>query len=236
MDELAIPPIRRRLYQQVADHLERLIQDGALAEGVVLPSERELMDRFSVGRPAIREALLSLQQKGLVAVSSGERARVTHPDAERLIEALSGAAGLYLGKPDGVRHFQATRRLVESAIARDVAIHATDDDLAEVTLALEANRAALGDPKLFEATDVRFHSALVACTRNPLLIGMHRALAGWLSEQREVSLRNEGAERSAFAFHERIHAAVLARDGTGAEAAMREHLLAVEAFYWGGGQ
>ena len=77
------PELRRRLYQEVADHIEFVIRDGDPAEGESLPSERELMDQFAVGRSAIQKALLSLQQKGLILVGNGEPARVARPDADQ---------------------------------------------------------------------------------------------------------------------------------------------------------
>jgi DNA-binding FadR family transcriptional regulator len=226
------PVQRRRLYQEVAERIERMIRDGDLPEGESLPSERELMERFAVGRPAIREALLSLQQKGLLALGNGERARVMRPDADKLIGALSGAAQIYLSRPEGVRDFQGARRIFESGIAREVARTATEADIARISAALAANRAARGDPATFQLTDVAFHLEIVRTSRNPLLIGVHQALTGWLTEQRAVSLTAGGAEKSAFAFHERIFAAIAAHDADAAETAMREHLDAVAAFYW----
>lgn len=226
------PVLRRRLYEEVADRLEHLIRGGELPEGGALPSERELMEHFAVGRPAIREALLSLQQKGLIVVGNGERARVTAPDAERLIGALSGAAGVYLARADGVRQFQAARRLFEGAIARQAAHIADDADIARIGQALEANARARGDVAAFRATDVDFHLQIVRTSGNPLLTGVHRALAGWLGEQRSVSLAAAGAEASAFGFHARIFAAIAAHDADAAEAEMHAHLDAVAALYW----
>ncbi len=226
------PVLRRRLYQEVADRLEQMIQTGDLPEGESLLSERELMERFAVGRPAIREALLSLQQKGLIVIGNGERARVTHPDADRLIGALSGAAQVYLSRHEGARQFQAARRLFEAAIARDAARIAVADDIARIERALEANRQARGDPATFQATDVAFHLQIVRTSGNPLLTGVHQALTGWLTEQRSVSLTARGAEASAFGFHQRICAAIAAHDPDAAEAEMRAHLDAVAAYYW----
>ena len=226
------PVQRRRLYQEVADRIERLIRDGDLAEGESLPPERELMDQFAVGRPAIREALLSLQQKGLILVGSGEPARVARPDADQLIGALSGAAQVYLSKDDGVRHFQAARKLFEAAIAREAARSADAADIARMEASLAANQAARGDAKAFEATDVAFHLEIVRAARNPLLIGLHKALSRWLTEQRAISLTARDAEAAAIGAHSRIFAAIKAHDPDTAEAEMQNHLDEVAAFYW----
>lgn len=228
-----IQPIRRRrLYQDVADHLEQMIRDNRLKEGEALPSERELMEQFQVGRPAVREALLSLQKAGLVAVSNGERARVTRPDASHFIGELSSAARVFLSGPDGIRHFQQARLTLEVALARHAAREGNAADIARIAGALERNRRALGDIEEFEKSDVAFHYEIVLVARNPLFNGVHQAVVQWLTEQRDVSLRASRAKADAFAFHERIYEAIAAHDCDAAEVAMREHLESVAAFYW----
>src|SRR5215471_18628149 len=127
---------RRRLYEEVAGRLEGMIQEGHYSPGDQLPSERELMKQFGVGRPAVREALFALQKMGLVAVSSGERARVTRPTPKVVVESLSGAARHLLAAPDGVRHFQEARSFFEIGLARHAATHASDADIAELKAAL----------------------------------------------------------------------------------------------------
>lgn len=228
-----IKPIRRRrLYEEVAAHLERLIREEVLKEGDVLPSERELMEQFGVGRPAIREALLSLQKAGLVQVTNGERARVTRPDAQHLIHELSAAARVFLSRSDGVRHFQEARLVLEVALARQAAMEATPEDIARIGGALERNRRDLGDLEAFEKSDVAFHYEIVLVARNPLFNGVHQAMVRWLTEQRSVSLKAGRAKSQAFAFHQRIYEAIAAREPDRAEAAMREHLKSVASFYW----
>ena len=53
----ARPVSRSRLYQQVADDLERLILDGVYPHDSRMPSEQELADQYGVSRNVIREAL-----------------------------------------------------------------------------------------------------------------------------------------------------------------------------------
>lgn len=68
--------VRRKLSDEVLERLLRLISEGNLKAGDPMPSERELMARFGVGRPAIREAMQALSNIGLVSISHGERAKV----------------------------------------------------------------------------------------------------------------------------------------------------------------
>ena len=103
----------RKLSDEVAHHLEQMIRDGDFAESGRLPSERDLMRHFGVGRPSVREALLHLSKMGLVEVRSGERARVTSPTPRFVIDALAGTARHLLGAPGGVRDFQNARIFFE---------------------------------------------------------------------------------------------------------------------------
>src|SRR4030095_5368286 len=101
---------RRRLYEEVAGRLEAMIQEGHYSPGDQLPSERDLMKQFGVGRPAVREALFALRKRGVWQTNSDERAGVTQPTPKVVFESLAGAARHLLGAPDGVRHFQEARR------------------------------------------------------------------------------------------------------------------------------
>ena len=225
---------RQRLYEQVASQIETMIRNGELVAGDPLPAERELLERFGVGRVTIREALLSLQQKGLIQISNGERARVTRPSADTLMGSLTGAAQVYLSDTEGVQHFQGLRNMVEIAMVRFAASNASQDDLAKIGDALERNRAAKDDPIAFSQTDVEFHLEIARVSRNPLLIGGYKALNGWLTEQRERAVGIEGSKEAAIDAHERIYSAISAGDADGAERMMRDHLERVAAHYWAG--
>ncbi len=230
---MSFEPIRRRrIYEEVSDRLEEMIRSGALREGDALPSERELMEQFQVGRPAVREALLSLQKAGLVVVANGERARVSRPDAQHFIHELSAAARVFLTNAEGVRHFQNARMHLEISLARHAAVEGSAADIARIEGALARNRRDLGDDLAFEKSDIAFHYEIVLVARNPLFNGVHQAVVQWLTEQRTVSLKASKAKQKAFAFHERIYEAIAAHDPDAAEKAMREHLDAVASFYW----
>jgi len=228
----ATPIRRRKLYEEVSARIEEMIHEGRFAPGDQLPSERELMETFDVGRSAVREAMLSLQRMGLVAVSSGERSRVLAPSAKALVGELSGAARLLLSQAGGVAHFQQARALFEIGLARQAAQLATEEDLARLRVALAANRAAIGSQPRFQQTDVAFHFAIAEIPRNPIFTSLHEAVVAWLTEQRATSGRVPGAGEAAYAAHVRIYEAIAAHDVPAAEAAMQQHLEAVVALYW----
>src|SRR5262249_23937680 len=156
--ERARNPIRRRkLYEEVALRIEAMIRERRYAPGDRLPSEKEIMSEFGVGRSAVREAMLSLQKMGLLSVSSGERAKVTAPTADALVKELSGAARLLLAQDGGIQQFQEARALFEIGLARLAAQRATKRDIETLREALDANGRAIGNRPDFMRTDVDFH-------------------------------------------------------------------------------
>jgi GntR family transcriptional repressor for pyruvate dehydrogenase complex len=230
---MQVSPIRRRkLSEEVAARLEAMIQEGGYQPGDQLPSERDLMKQFGVGRPAVREALYSLQTMGLVAVSSGERARVTRPTPKLVIESLAGTARLMLSEPDGIRHFQQARTFFEIGLARHAAEHATEADLIDLRRALEENRLSIGNIRRFEQTDMAFHYVLAVIPRNPIFTAIHAAIAEWLMEQRTMTLTYPGQNEIAYRAHAAITEAIAARDPDRSERVIRAHLDQVADLYW----
>jgi len=226
-------PIRRRkLYEEVVVRLEALIHEGELKPGDPLPSERELMLHFGVGRPAIREALFALHRMGLVVVANGERPRVSSPTPKTLLGELAGAARLMLAKPEGMHHFQQARALFECALAEEAARVATPEDVLALEKALAANQDAIGDDVRFMRSDVHFHFTMATIPQNPIYVALHEAIVEWLVEQRSVSLRKSGTDELAYQSHRAIFEAIKARDTAAAGQAMRRHLDEIADRYW----
>ncbi|EPC02294.1 GntR family transcriptional regulator [Litchfieldella anticariensis FP35 = DSM 16096] len=215
---------RKTLSEQVAEQLEADILEGRLHEDDQLPSERELMEQFGVGRPAVREALFYLQRLGLIAINSGTRARVIRPTAEAVMARLSGVTKQLLAKTEGQQYFQEARAMFEISLARYAAEHATQEDLANLRQALEDNRGALGDEARFKRSDNDFHGVLASIGNNPIFDAIHVALSEWLDDRRAQALQREGEDQAAMKAHTEIVEAIESRDPDAAEAAMRRHL------------
>jgi DNA-binding FadR family transcriptional regulator len=215
---------RRTLSEQVAEQLEAEILEGRLSENDQLPSERELMEQFGVGRPAVREALFYLQRLGLIAINSGTRARVIRPTAEAVMARLSGVTRQLLSKPNGQQYFQEARAMFEISLARYAAHHATESDLIRLREALQENRDAIGDEARFKRSDNDFHGVLASIGCNPIFDGIHVALSEWLDDRRAQVLQQQDEDKAALAAHIELVKAIESRDPDASEAAMRRHL------------
>jgi DNA-binding FadR family transcriptional regulator len=177
------PIARRKLYREVLDRLLTRIRAGEFPAGSWLPSERELMQSYGVGRPAVREALQSLERMGLLAIVHGEGARVLPLTAESIIEQVSDSAlHLLSGSQDLLDNLQDARLMFESALVRHAAEHATRDDIETLRASLEVHRASIDDPQRFFETDMAFHRAIASVSRNPILVAVSQATLQWLEQ------------------------------------------------------
>lgn len=224
----------RRIYQDVALKLAEKINSGELADGSLLPSERELADTFGASRTSIREALLSLQSSGLISVRHRARARVTQLNNPAFFNQLSGAAQSLLALPNGVADFQEARVLFECGLVRYAARHASPKEIDRLGVALAQNKKAIDSPALFAKSDLAFHDVLAEIPRNPIFAALNTALCEWLMAQRTVPIRASirGAIRRAYEGHAEIYEAIAAHDVEAADQAMADHLKTVSEYYW----
>ena len=222
-DTAPIP--RRKLYQEVVDRLMQRIQGGEIRPGDQLPPERELMDYYGVGRPAIREALQALERSGIVEISHGERARVVVPTADDLIRQLaSGARHLLQTQPDTLQHMKEARIFLESGTARMAALRATPNDVTLLRRRIDEQRAALERLDQFLDRDMAFHREIARISGNPIFPAIVEAVFRWGIDYYQSMVRAPGAEQLTLAEHTEIVNSIAAHDVDAAEQAMRAHL------------
>src|SRR6516165_7000335 len=113
---------RREKPQQIADELSALIVSGELAEGDSLGHEPDLVDRFGVSRPSLREALRILEAEGLVTVVRGVHGGVVVHEPDERMTARTAALVLRARNVSLADVFEA-RSLLEPLAARAIASH-----------------------------------------------------------------------------------------------------------------
>jgi GntR family transcriptional regulator, sialic acid-inducible nan operon repressor len=220
-------PIRRaKLHELVSQKLEEMIRSGELKPGDQLPSERAIMTAFNIGRPAVREAFLSLENKGIIVTESGRRASVRLPSVSNVFSTLDSVVGLMIREAQSLKNLYDARVFIEAAMARHAAQTIDPARLADLKAALEANKRASGDGHLFMQTDIAFHSILFQTAGNPIFDAVHAALVNWLMERWRKIDRTDAVRAVAYKGHLQIFRAVERRDPDAAEGAMRNHLRA----------
>jgi DNA-binding FadR family transcriptional regulator len=213
-----------RLSEPVAERLAAMILAGELASGQRLPPERDLMRRFGVGRSVVREAIAGLAHRGLLVTRSGCRPIVRQPSFEGAVDMVGRLVTHLLTDESGAHNLFESRILIEAALARQGATSARREDIEELREALEANRAAIGQPDTFYRTDVLFHGVLYRIPRNPIFPAIHKAYVQWLADYWRRLERSPDIDQLNHAGHRAIFEAIVARDPDEAEAALRRHL------------
>lgn len=231
-DHEATPISRRKLSDEVVDRLLEQVEAGQLAPGTQLPSERQLMERYQVGRPAVREALQSLESMGLITISHGERARVAEFNERTLFGQIGRSARHLLNtSPQTLEHLKEARLGFEVGTVRTAVERATDVELAELKHILEEHKAVRDDAPRFLELDMAFHKKIAALTHNPIYSAVSEAMLDWLGEYHVGLVRAPGAEYVTLSEHDAIYERLAARDAEGAARALSDHITRASSLY-----
>ena len=229
----AVP--RRKLREGVLEQLLATIESGACGAGAELPSERELMLLMGVGRPAVREAMMALEQRGLIVIAHGRRARVREPDildASDLARRITLATTQVLDRDAvSVDELSEARHLFETTMVRLAAERATPAGIALLRRALEENRQAISSTEAYIVTDMALHRSIAALAGNSLCTAAGDAMFSWLPRFRVRMVHVEGANLLSYDEHARIVERIAARDSKGAVRAIEAHLTRSHSLY-----
>lgn len=224
--------VRRKLSDQVFERLRDLMASGDLPPGAPMPSERDLMERFGVGRPAVREALQHMHTMGLITISHGERSRVNELSADSVLSRVDDVARMLLSsEPDQLDHLKQARRMFECGLVRVAAEQATPADLADLNALVDRQRDFIGQAQDFVTLDIAFHTRIAAISGNPILIATSQSMLRWLFQYHGMLLHWSGNEDITLTEHRRIAERIGARDPEGAVRLMQAHLDRSNDFY-----
>src|SRR6201998_393214 len=136
-----------RLYEQIVQQVEESIHKGALKPGDQLPPERELAQQFGVSRTAVREAVKTLREKGLVEAYSGRGTFVTNGTSQAMRQSLDFM--MRIGQQDGLAHLAEVRETLEPEMAALAATRIQEQHLATMREAVSIMDQALRDPDAY---------------------------------------------------------------------------------------
>ena len=223
MTEAFAPIERRKVYEQVSERLSAQI-GTTLQPGDALPSERELAERYGVGRSSVREALRMLESRGLIE-SRGSGTFVIAPWRNPFQEPLSLVVA---GEDVDRTQLFEVRRMLEAEAAALAAKRRSLGDLELMHEATDEMEAAIDSADAYVAADIRYHLVIAEATGNRLLLHLMQAIRERLTEMFGTVFKFPGGPERSIAQHRLITQAIAAEDAERARQAMTEHILRVE--------
>ena len=226
-DSLAAKPVYRtvktsRLFEQIVQQVEDSILKGQLKPGDQLPAERDLAQRFGVSRTAVREAVKTLREKGLVEAYSGRGTFVTNGTSHSIRQSLD--LMIRINQQEGLANLAELRLILEPEIAGMAASRIEEQLLSTMREAVAVMDRNLHDPDAYVEADLDFHLALAEAAANPLILSLLDSIVGLLREQRSRIFNVDGGPERGQFHHKRILAAIEEHDPKAARKAMRTHL------------
>ena len=214
--------------ERVVVQIRDMIQQGKLRPGDRLPAERELARHLGISRVSLRSGLRSLAAMGVLSSRHGSGTFIADGPPALDSEPLQFLAALHRFTDDEM--FEA-RRLIEAGIAGLAAQRAQDDHLANMAEELSEMYATLDDPQQFLIHDIRFHRAVAAGSRNPILAALVDMVSAAMYERRRNTISRATDLKESAEMHRAVFRAIRARNANDAQKAMSDHLsLARESF------
>lgn len=217
-----------RAFEIVLHHIESLILDGELRVGDRLPAERELAQQLQVSRPAIREAIRTLEAQGVLASRVGSGAM----SGTRVISERSEALGRLLRLQVALSQFPldevvVTRIALERSTAL-MAVEQLDDEGLEALSSMLDDMDRIREPEPFNEADTDFHIRIATVAGNTLVSDLTRAVrtslrGPILQAEKQMDDWPEFRE-SLCGQHRGIIEALVARDGALAADRIEEHI------------
>lgn len=212
---------RNNLSQEVGEAILAEIRVGHWPPGERIPSERALMEKFGVGRNALREAVQSLVRIGVLDVQPGRGTTVLSIDGRSVLD--SGAIRMLL-TDHAIDELYDLRILLEVDGAKKAALVGSADDIHDIHKAAQNYRDQMLGGNETSRADIEFHTRVVRASGNTIYGHVLELLNDRLMSVRELTDLVPGAVELAAAQHEQIALAIEKGDSTAAGRLMKTHI------------
>ena len=232
---------QREKPQKIADELRLLIVSGQLSEGDLLGREPDLVERFGVSRPSLREALRILETEGLVEVLRGLHGGVVVREPSQRMTARTAALVLQARNVSLADVFEA-RNMLEPLAAKALAVsRRRKAAVAELRTLVAVEQGAIDDPDGFGEANACFHERLVALAGNQTMTIVAEMLNEIVVRAVSAVSRAEditgsaATRRRGVKSQQRLLELIEAGDAVGAEEHWRAHMAVVAKVMLGQG-
>lgn len=220
-NELSFQRVRtRRVFEEICEQIRQRLSTGVLRPGDKLPAERDMALEFQVSRPAVREALRTLEISGVVSLQKGVKggAFIREGSPATLTQSLQDL--MFLGSVS-LASLAEARKIINDAVIKLACERGTEQDFAAIEeniVFIENNEDLL----LRGEAGVTFFRLIARATRNEVLI----LLVDSLSDIIRYVIDKHGRilRPGLFPVRRRILNALRKRDANAARKAMNEYL------------
>lgn len=215
-----MPPKRATV---IAQRIVKEIKLRNLQAGDHLPSERDMLETYNVGRNTLREALRVLELEGVLTIRPGPGGGpvITSPDSRHLASTF---ALLMQFADTPFRTVIETRQLLEPITARLCAERGDKRLLADLRGSVDAMGASLDDCEAFLDENRRFHDLVAWGSANPLFGYCINSLH-WITDGTVLGVDYPRRFRKlVWQAHDEVCIGIESGVGATAEAAMRKHM------------
>lgn len=209
------------LVDEAQRKIETMILNKEFDEKGYLPSEGELCKKFGISRPTAREAVRSMEVRGLVKRIHGKGIMVV----DNSINVMSRSIRDMMSFSDfSINELLEVRKIIEIQTASLAAERATaqDIDALEKTLLVMENATVMDDS--YHASDFNFHMILVQSAKNQLLSAIVSAYTPLLKKLIVASSQTDYIIEQKYHYHRQIFDCIIKRDSQTASDSMRTHL------------
>ncbi|MCP5144806.1 MAG: FadR family transcriptional regulator [Gammaproteobacteria bacterium] len=214
---------KERIHGSIARQLGVAIVSGKLKPGDTLDNEIDSSEQLEVSRTAYREAVRILAAKGLVASRPKLGTRINDRSNWQLLDP-DVLSWFFESQPsqDFIVGLFELRMIIEPAAAAFAAERRTQADLAVMREALlNMERFGLADAE-GQSADRDFHDAILAATRNPVLVSLTSSIGAAVRWTTIFKQRKRKLPRNPLVDHWRVFDAIAAGGADAARAAMEE--------------
>lgn len=211
------------MVEQVNEELLRYIDQNNLQAGDSLPSIGALSEQLGASKAVIREALKSMEAKGIIEIANGKKAKIKPITCEPLLSYFQRCMKV---ENKTAAEFAEIRKALELQCVSSAIKRGTEEELASLEVVVREMRDNLINAEVFAELDVKFHLLIAHATHNTMMVHLLESIRDPIRESIRRGLHKrltQSQMETVQGFHERLVENMLARDEAKAILAMNAH-------------
>ncbi len=219
------PILVPRAFEQVCNQIRADIASGRIKLGDKLPAEREMAAQLRVSRGAVREALRSLENAGLVIIGR-DGARVSAGAPEMITQSLHD---MILLERISIQELLNVRTILLTQATRLACEEGREEDFARLEENIRTTESLLESTKYDERREaaIDFYRIVVECSKNAALTVLVESINKVMRQR--LATASRGTAHNLIGFRRSILDLLRARKGETAALEMQDYLQAFHA-------